>query len=232
MATAASMDYVQKIFIAYLGRGASTEALEYWGNAIDADEEQGKADFFANIWGSDAAVALYAGMDTEAIITQIFQNAFERDPAAEGIAYWEGEIANGNVNSVSLAAAIVDSAGALDLVVYDYKTEAGNYYRTEMDDNGKDFSADQSLAAVQDVEGPASLQDSKDATDAIAGVTALVDSLTTADNDVMAMTADDDVITATDADYGRSATKLKIASTEDSDTLTVDATGRLHLSAQ
>ena len=224
MATAASMDYVQKIFIAYLGRGASTEALEYWGNAIDADEEQGKADFFANIWGSDAAVALYAGMDTEAIITQIFQNAFERDPAAEGIAYWEGEIANGNVNSVSLAAAIVDSAGALDLVVYDYKTEAGNYYRTEMDDNGKDFSADQSLAAVQDVEGPASLQDSKDATDAIAGVTALVDSLTTADNDVMAMTADDDVITATDADYGRSATKLKIASTEDSDTLTVDAT--------
>ena len=223
MATAASMDYVQKIFIAYLGRGASTEALEYWGNAIDADEEQGKADFFANIWGSDAAVALYAGMDTEAIITQIFQNAFERDPAAEGIAYWEGEIANGNVNSVSLAAAIVDSAGALDLVVYDYKTEAGNYYRTEMDDNGKDFSADQSLAAVQDVEGPASLQDSKDATDAIAGVTALVDSLTTADNDVMAMTADDDVITATHLTMD-AGDEIEDASTEDSDTLTVDAT--------
>ena len=85
-------------------------------------------------------------------------------------------------------------------------------------------SADQSLAAVQDVEGPASLQDSKDATDAIAGVTALVDSLTTADNDVMAMTADDDVITATDVTMD-ATDEIEDASTEDSDTLTVDATG-------
>ena len=45
MATATSMDYVQKIFIAYLGRGASTAALEFWGDAIDADEDAGQSCF-------------------------------------------------------------------------------------------------------------------------------------------------------------------------------------------
>lgn len=227
MATATSMDYVQKIFIAYLGRGASTEALEYWGQIIDDQGEAGKEAFFYNIWTGAEAEALYAGMTQAQIITQIFTNSFERDPSAEGIAYWEGELDSGAVNVVSLAGAIVDSAGTTDAVVYDYKNQAAEYYRTEMDDNSKDFSATQSLAAVTDVEGPSSLAESKAATDAIASVTALVASLT-AGNDAPAMTAEDDVITGTDSTMGRAGTNIDSivdSSTTDSDTLTITAGG-------
>ena len=95
-----------------------------------------------------------------------------------------------------------------------------------MDDNGKDFSVAQSLAAVTDVEGPGSLADSKAATDTIASVTALVASLT-AGNDALAMTAEDDVITATDATMGNTGTNIDTmldTSTTDSDTLTITAT--------
>ena len=54
-------------------------------------------------------------MDEAAIITQIFNNSFERDPAAEGIEAWEDALASGAVNVVSLAAAIVDSAAQAQL---------------------------------------------------------------------------------------------------------------------
>jgi Ca2+-binding RTX toxin-like protein len=225
MATATSMDYVQKIFIAYLGRGASTEALEYWGQIIDDQGEAGKEAFFYNIWSGDEAETLYAGMTEAQIITLIFTNSFEREPSAEGITYWEGELASGAVNVVSLAGAIVDAAGTTDAAIYDYKNQAADYYRTEMDDNSKDFSPTQSLDAVKDVEGPSSLADSKSATDAIASVTALVAAMT-AGNDALAMTAEDDVVTATDETMGNTGTNIDTmldTSTTDSDTLTITA---------
>jgi len=229
MATATSMDYVQKIFVAYLGRGASTEALEYWGNLIDADETTGKDALFFNIWSSAEAVALYKDMDSAAIITLIFQNAFERDPAAEGITYWEGEIEDGSVNVVSLAAAIVDAADTAGAATYGYKISAADYYRTEMDDAGKDFVPDQSKQAIDSVDSPNSLEASKDITDAIASNTGLTLALTAGDDTAaLQMTAADDTITGklgAGATYDITGATDTIADsyTLDSDTLTLSS---------
>ena len=166
MATATSMDYVQKIFIAYLGRGASTEALTTWGDAIDADQEAGKGALFYSLWTSAEGKALYDGKTVEDIITTIFNNAFERDPLQAGIDAWEAAVVSGAINTVELAGAIVDSADTVGSQVFGYKNEAAEYYRTQVDaTDGKAFLPAESKAAVDPVDGPNSLKASKDATD-------------------------------------------------------------------
>ena len=79
MATQASQDYVQKMFIAYLGRAAAQGALTYYGDLIDADSELGKAQLFDDLYNSAEGQAIYGAMSTDQVIEQIFQNSFNRE---------------------------------------------------------------------------------------------------------------------------------------------------------
>ena len=52
-ATAESLNYVQKMFIAFLGRAGAPAGMEYYAALIDADEESGKAILFDDLFYSD-----------------------------------------------------------------------------------------------------------------------------------------------------------------------------------
>ena len=43
-ASTESLNYVQKMFIAFLGRAGAPAGMEYYAALIDADEESGKGD--------------------------------------------------------------------------------------------------------------------------------------------------------------------------------------------
>ena len=72
MATQANLDYVQKMFVAYLGRASSESAQEYYADLIDADAELGKAQLFDDLFNSAEAQALYSGKTNDEIIEMIF----------------------------------------------------------------------------------------------------------------------------------------------------------------
>lgn len=223
MATATSIQYVQKMFIAYLGRGASTEALTYWGDKIDAEGDAAKDALFFDLWNSTEGKALYDGKTQDQVINQIFQNSFERDAKDAAKTYYKAELAAGNLNLVSMAGAIVDSADVAGAQVFDFKNEAADYYRTTIDAAAdQSFDTTESLNSVKDVDGPNSLADSKATTDAIATGTGETFTLTTG-TDTPTMTAGDDTVTGTvgsGATYGAVDT-IADTSTTDEDTLTL-----------
>jgi len=144
MATQANLDYVQKMFVAYLGRAASASAQEYYADLIDADADLGKAQLFDDLYNSAEAQALYSGMTNDQIIEQIFQNCFNRDPAFAGLTYYYDEIAAGTFNILEAAAVIANDAAPADAAILDAKQEAADKITTEM---GSDAAAVAAYAA-------------------------------------------------------------------------------------
>ena len=82
-ASTESLNYVQKMFIAFLGRAGSA-GMEYYAALIDADEESGKAILFDDLY-YEQGLALYSGKETYEIVKIIFNNVMGRDPADAGL---------------------------------------------------------------------------------------------------------------------------------------------------
>ena len=72
-ASTESLNYVQKMFIAFLGRAGAPAGMEYYAALIDADEESGKAILFDDLFYSDQGQELYSGKETYEIVTIIFK---------------------------------------------------------------------------------------------------------------------------------------------------------------
>jgi len=84
-ASAESLNYVQKMFIAFLGRAGAPAGLEYYADLIDADEESGKAILFDDLFYSEQGQTLFAGKETYEIVDIIFQNVMGRSPETPGL---------------------------------------------------------------------------------------------------------------------------------------------------
>ena len=138
MATQANLDYVQKMFVAYLGRAASASAQEYYADLIDANADLGKAQLFDDLYNSAEGQALYAGKTDDQVITMIFQNCFNRDPAFAGLTYYYDEIQKGTFNILQAAAIIADGADAEGAAILAAKQTAADKITTEM---GSDATA-------------------------------------------------------------------------------------------
>ena len=164
MATQASQDYVQKMFIAYLGRAAAQGALDYYGDLIDTDEELGKAQLFDDLYNSAEGQALYGSLSTDKVIEQIFQNGFNRDPAFEGTTYYYNAIGDGTFNILEAAAVIANDAAPADAAILDAKQTAADTITTEL---GTDTTAIAAYSANAE-EARTSLNKVTDATSAAA----------------------------------------------------------------
>ena len=136
-ASTESLNYVQKMFIAFLGRAGAPAGMEYYAALIDADEESGKAILFDDLFYSDQGLALYSGKETYEIVTIIFNNVMGRDPADGGLIYWTNAINNGDFNVAEAAAVIADSAAdtAADLATLTAKTTAADAVTAELTAN-------------------------------------------------------------------------------------------------
>jgi len=133
-ASAESLNYVQKMFIAFLGRAGAPAGMEYYALMIDADEESGKAVLFDDLFYSDQGQALYGGKSTIEVIKIIFNNVMNRDPADAGLIYWYNAITDGVFNVAQAAAIIADSAASTpaDLAELSAKTTAADAVTAEL----------------------------------------------------------------------------------------------------
>lgn len=127
-ASTESLNYVQKMFIAFLGRAGAPDGMEYYAALIDADETSGKAILFDDLFYGDQGQALYGDATTIEIVKIIFNNVMNRDPADAGLIYWVNAINNGDFNVAEAAATIADSAAATpaDLAELEAKTTAAD----------------------------------------------------------------------------------------------------------
>lgn len=129
-ATATSLEYVQKMFIAYFGRPAAPTGLEYYGQLVDAGNVAALQDDF---WNSAESQSLFGQSTTEGKVNGIFNQLFGRDAAVAGLTYWTTEINAGRVSLPAAALTILNSAAAADLGVFNAKLAVAEAFTAELD---------------------------------------------------------------------------------------------------
>lgn len=160
---------VQELYVAYLGRAADKQGLDYWMSELNAEPatmtlESLRANFvneqqeYANIYG---------GLSREETIVQIYNNLFGRAPDAEGLAYWTTG-GGASVNADQLLVAFINGAAAADAQVVTNKVLVSDIY-TQI--AGSNFTPADAAAAIAHVGGTtASVSDAIAALNALPGI--------------------------------------------------------------
>lgn len=110
-----------KLYVAFFDRAPDASGFQYWLNSnltLNAI-----ASSFAE---QPEAQALYGNLEPTAYVTAIYRNVFNRDPDAEGLAYWVAELAH--FTPAELAVAMLNGAQGDDALLLNNKAEIGLYY--------------------------------------------------------------------------------------------------------
>ena len=118
--------YIQRIFIAYLGRPAAPGALAYYADLFSRDIEGGKRILFDDLYKSAEAGVLYGGYSLQTQINQFYYFMFGRTAKAEGVDYWVDQIERGAFTIPAAAAYIANSASGPDMLVFNAKQVAAS----------------------------------------------------------------------------------------------------------
>ncbi|WP_447926415.1 DUF4214 domain-containing protein [Vreelandella sp. EE27] len=131
MATQENLNLAQQLYVAYYGRPADAEGLEFWADTI---EERGAQAVVADFGTSEEYTARFGGLDNEALINGIYQQAFGRSADAGGLAFYAEKLESGELNLANIALTIVQNAtnsDAPDAQTLENKVAVANAYTTE-----------------------------------------------------------------------------------------------------
>jgi hypothetical protein len=130
MATLASLEAVQKAYIAYYGRPADPAGLEYWAGRADAEGMEAIIDAFGN---SAEANDLFGGMSTADMLNTLYNQIFGRDADPEGLAFYTAELDAGRMTPASIALNIIDGAQGGDATIVANKVAVANDFTNALD---------------------------------------------------------------------------------------------------
>ncbi|MCP4598623.1 DUF4214 domain-containing protein [Neptuniibacter sp.] len=134
MATQASIDQVQKIYIAYYGRPADPAGLEAWANALD--DAGGDLSAIIDAFGtSPEAEARFGGLSSEETITTLYNQLFDRDPESQEIIdAWVDQLENNPaVTAQTIALDLLNGAKGQDAEVIANKFAVADRFTAAVD---------------------------------------------------------------------------------------------------
>lgn len=144
---AVTLAQLETLYLAYFGRPADFDGLQFYTTGAQSLEEVGTA--FAN---SAESRALYGSGYGSAFVNAIYVNLFGRDAEAGGLAYWVGQLATGAVSPAAAALAILNAAQGADAVAIRNKLAAATQF-TQGLDNPTDILAYQGNVAAAAARG-------------------------------------------------------------------------------
>lgn len=138
---------IQDLYVAYFNRPADYLGLQYWEGVVEAaaaaaGTDQAKIDaavtktlatISAGFAASAEYKAEYAGLSTEHVIGQVYQNLFGHSPDLPGLLYWVEEIRVGHVTLADAVVKIAAGAQGTDLVAFDSKVAAAVAFTDALD---------------------------------------------------------------------------------------------------
>ncbi len=110
-------EFVQQLYMAYYGRPADPEGLEFWVN-----ESQGNRDYLIQAFGvSDEYQYRYGAMSNTELVTNLYQQLFGRAPDEGGVVFYVDLLDTGEATLMDITLRIIDGVqeGALDDSVID-----------------------------------------------------------------------------------------------------------------
>jgi hypothetical protein len=134
MATQASIEAVQKMYIAYYGRPADQSGLTAWADALDA--ANGDMSAIVEAFGTSAeATARFGGQSSAETITTLYQQMFGRDPESTDILNaWVDQLENNPaVTLQSIALDLLSGAQNDDAAAINNKLTIAQAFTAAMD---------------------------------------------------------------------------------------------------
>lgn len=124
-------DTVQKMYVAFFNRPADALGQAFWESQMaNGTTEAQVAAAFA---GSAEYKALYAGLDTAAIVANLYTNLFGRTAAANEVLFWGTRMLQGLETVDTIARTLANSAQGTDATAIANKIAAANAFTTALD---------------------------------------------------------------------------------------------------
>lgn len=158
---------VQKLYVAYFGRPADPDGMEYWTDALDASAItlEDVSDSFA---ASQEYRDTYAGLDNRAIVSEVYENLFGRAADQAGLNYWTDLMDRGIVSIDDVVRDVSEAAVGADSTAFNGKVAAASMFTVRLDEpnevaayrgeTAKEISME-FLATVKDLESAADALD-------------------------------------------------------------------------
>lgn len=154
MATVASENQVQELYIAYFGRPADPAGLAFYADALDAGTTT-VADIATSFGTSEEAASIVA-LSTDdylaAVYMQAFGRAYDNDPAVDGT-FWADAINNGETTKELAMIQILDGAQGDDVAAVNNKVAVASTFTAGVESEEKDYASDDIDAAKAVITG-------------------------------------------------------------------------------
>ncbi|WP_312485774.1 DUF4214 domain-containing protein [Massilia timonae] len=124
---------VQKLYVAYFGRPADPNGMDYWTDALDANSI-GMADVSASFAASQEYRDTYAGLDNRAIVAEVYQNLFGRAGEEAGVNYWTDLMDRGVISIDDVVKDISEAANGSDSVAFNGRVAAASLFTARVDE--------------------------------------------------------------------------------------------------
>lgn len=158
--SAENLTTLTELYIAYFDRAADALGLSFWATVFEKDGlsfEEIADEFFTQ----PETVALYSDVSDSEFVTEVYQNVFGRGPDDDGLDFWTGQLAAGEVTESGfildfLAGARADTGSPDDVAYIENKTDIGLYFAVVQGQNNLDAANsvmdefDGSAASLQD----------------------------------------------------------------------------------
>jgi predicted nucleic acid-binding Zn-ribbon protein len=149
MATQASLDRVQELYVAYYGRPADQAGQEYWADRLD-DEGEGA---IINAFGNSAEYdELSEGQGNATLVDNLYQQMFGRPADPEGLTYYTGVLESGDKTLAEIATTILNAASGEDRNDFNAKVEAAAEYTADFG-SAEDYDVVAAKDVVENAEG-------------------------------------------------------------------------------
>jgi hypothetical protein len=159
MATQASIDKVQTMYVAYYGRPGDPAGVTFWADVLDGNNGDWTPEI-VDAFGTSAEFTERFATDEEGnpvdntvLITELYQNMFNRAPEQAGLDFYLGLLEEGTATLASIALDIANGAQGLDLEILNNKVEVAGYYTEQVIANDAQYDSDDIDAAVDIIKG-------------------------------------------------------------------------------
>jgi len=161
MASQVSLSQVQSLYVAYYGRPADPEGLDFWATVVDANA--GDISVIVQDFGNSLEFQQrFGNLDNTTLVNNLYHQMFNRDAEPGGLSFWVGLLDNGSQTLAQVAQTIASLASEIDLQVLTGRVALGNAFTADLALNA------QALAYYNTVSG---LKIGRDYLDQVTGTT-------------------------------------------------------------
>ncbi|MBC7453572.1 MAG: DUF4214 domain-containing protein [Massilia sp.] len=127
-------DQVQEMYIAFFGRAADHNGLEYWSKLFGGAPSDNVQNMIASAFGqAHEYQALFAGKNEAQVVATVYENLFGRAGESAGIEYWSALLQKGAIAVHNVVKAISEGARGSDLYAFDAKVKVAVAITNAMD---------------------------------------------------------------------------------------------------